>query len=865
MKNIISAAILLAIVFTAFGDTAERIKKYSGKNAKSLLELYSAKGTSDYIKFILDHSSPNDLAVLTPEYIKKNVDIALKAKEFKYSDVYGDDIFRHFVLPLRISQEPFEDWRERFYKEISPIVKDVEDIEEAAILVNIWAEEQMTYKPTHGKDQAPLTTIRRGYGRCEEMMIIYMAAARSVGIPVRSAGTPLWNFTDSNHAWVEVWTPSGWKYLGEPADRLNSTWFTRTTERASMINSTAFGYYDGDDIIERTANSTQMSSIKYYTDQWDKCIISIDDENSMPVEEADVVFYAVSWGGISPMAEMKSDKAGQVLLPLGRGSVFITAYKEGVGLGYSMFDTVEGEKDIRIALGKNTAVSDLDLNFRFLIPSSEKREKAEDKKYFEGKFELMKDNAALKRKDRLNSSKKTVEFASYFIKSYGCKEDEKQFGKQKKFLEKCEILGGNADTFLKVYKSIDKEDKKARKQKYAILSEMITQWDDKELCEMPDSASVKNAVDIYFEGRQKYLKTVPDTTFYKNVIAPTWTGGQVVQNGWQKEFYAEIKQLRSENMKTTVSDVLRWADSKVTVDSAFVYEYYSGSMNPLNIINMKSVPEFYRTKLIDSALKTLGIPTSWKGSLEYFNGKEFVSVEAGKEKKEEKIAEKELRLKIYADGAQVKAEPWGNFQFSSLEGGMINYSYFDGSSDSLDFLIKYPADEKKDLYVQAGIRNTNGDASVAVRKISQTEDSLVIRLKTPKEYLDATSDFSESEINIINSFSASLKKDGFKVILVRGVIPNEPTNRMTSLLIEKASEFKKANASLIIYTEIRDDDDIKEYDAVTKKKGDILIPETEDNEYPLIFVMNEKNSVIFSSKGYNMNIGDLILKKIKSK
>ncbi|HAQ60838.1 TPA: hypothetical protein DCR49_02365, partial [Candidatus Delongbacteria bacterium] len=97
------------------------------------------------------------------------------------------------------------------------------------------------------------------------MMIIYMAAARSVGIPVRSAGTSLWNFTDSNHAWIEVWTPEGWKYLGEPADQLNKTWFTKTTERASMITSMAFGYFKGEDVIEQKNNSTEISSIKYYT------------------------------------------------------------------------------------------------------------------------------------------------------------------------------------------------------------------------------------------------------------------------------------------------------------------------------------------------------------------------------------------------------------------------------------------------------------------------------------------------------------------------------------------------------------------------------------------------------------------------
>jgi hypothetical protein len=859
--------ILLFLICTLLlsQETAERIKIYSGKNAKSLLELYSAKDSSEYIKFILDHSSPNDLAVLTPSYIKTNVDLAVRTKEFKYSDQYDDEIFKHFVLPLRASQEPFEDWRERFYKEISPLVKDVPDIEEAAILVNLWAEEQMTYKPTHGKDQGPLTTIRRGYGRCEEMMIIYMAAARSVGIPVRSAGTPLWNFTDSNHAWVEVWTPSGWKYLGEPADRLNNTWFTRTTERASLITSTAFGYYKGDEIVEQSNNSTQMSSIKYYTDQWDKCVISIDDADAMPVEGADVVFYAVSWGGIFPMEKLKSDKHGQVIIPLGRGSVFITAFEKDKGFGYSLFDTVEGKKDIRIELGKSTELKDLDLNFRFQIASNEKKSGQTGKKYFENRFDLMKDNASFKRKERLNNAKKTSEFSSYYLKSHTFSNDEKFYSAQRSFLDKCDILGGNTDVFLKVYKSIDKSPKKNRVEKFRILSEIIKNWDDKELCEIPDSAAVSELVDILHTGRDRYRKNIPDTIFYKNVIAPTWTGGQVVQNGWQKEFYSHVKDLGAANIKNAVAEVLKWTDSKVTVDSAYVFEYYSGSLNPLEIMNMKIVPDFYRTKLTDAVLKILGIPTRWKGKLEYYNGKEFAVVEGEKGNFEEKITDKKLRIILLADGEKIKAEPWGNFLVSQLEDGQVDYYYFDGESDSLEYVIKYPQDKKKSLYVQAGIRNTNGDASIAVRKITQEEDSITISLDTPREYLDVTAEFSESGMGAIRELSSSEKSASYKVILVRGVIPNEPTNRMTALLTDKIREIVEKNASLLIYTEIRDDNDIAESPGLIKKKGDILIQETEDNDYPLVFVLNEKNRIVFASKGYNMNIGDLILKKIKKR
>ncbi|MBU4486753.1 MAG: transglutaminase-like domain-containing protein, partial [Candidatus Delongbacteria bacterium] len=794
MKKLALIIPLIFAVLLLCNDTAtiEKINKYSGKNAKGLLELYSQNENGEYIKFILDNSSPNDLAVLTPEYIKKNIELALKTKEFQYSKLYDENIFRHFVLPLRITQEPFEDWRERFYKELSPIVKDVSDIEEAAILVNIWTEEQMTYKPTHGKDQAPLTTIKRGYGRCEEMMIIYMAAARSVGVPVRSAGAPLWSFTDSNHAWVEVWTPTGWKYLGagESSDQLNKTWFTKTTERASIITSMAFGLYNGEDVIEQKNNSTEISTIKYYTDKWDKCTINIDDENGQPVENAKVIFYAVSWGGILPMQELQSDKNGQVNIPLGKGAIFMSAYEKEKGFGYSMFDTLEGTKDIRIEIKKNNKIKNTDLIFKFQIVSNDNDQKKELKKYFEGKFDLMKERASLKRSERFNNFKKTADFANYFLKSRSFEDNDKFYSMQKEFLNKCDILGGNADAFNKAFKSLVDESASAQRKKYCILTDIIQNWDIKELCEIPDSVAIRNLVDIFYEGKQKFKKVVPDTVFVQNVITPTWTGGQVVQNGWQKEFYEMIKCMRTPNIKSTVTDIISWVDSKVSVDSNFVFYYYSCPLNPIEIINMNSIPDYYRLKLIDSALKILGIPTRWKGQLEYYNGKKFVVLEKEDSKKEETIKEKKLRLSLYADGKKLKAEPWNNFLMSEFGDGELNYYYFDGKNDSLDYIITYPVNKEKNLYLQAAVRNTNGDANVSIKTLNQDEDSLRIDLITPKEYIDISTELREDDINIVRNYISELSMKGNKILMIRGVISNEPTQRMTSLLTDKAKEYK---------------------------------------------------------------------------
>jgi|GEM_PF-489054 len=865
-KSVIFVFAFINILLCSENGTIDKIKKYSGQKAAELTALYNQTENSGYVKFILDNSSPNDLAVLDSSFINENIRLALKTKELKYAGLYSESVFKHFVLPLRSSQEPFENWRGRFYKEIYPLVKDVADIEEAAILVNLWTEEQMTYKSTHGKDQGPLTTIRRGYGRCEEMMIIYMAAARSAGIPVRSSGSPLWSFTDSNHAWVEVWTPSGWKYLGagESSDQLNKTWFTKTTERASIISSMAFGNYNDEDIVEQKNNSTETSSIRYYTREWDKCTISVTDESGKPVEKALVVFYAVSWGGISPMQELKSDKNGIVNTPLGRGSVFVSAYDKEKGFGYSMFNTLEDAKEIGIVISRNNKIPETELVYKFQIVSKDDSFKNEQRQYFEGKFDLMKDKATLKRKDRLNNYKKTADFAGYFLKSRKYEDNEKFVNSQKDFLNNCDLLGGNTDSFIKAFQSIDNTSKNEKIGKFRILTDIIQNWDEKELCEIPDSAAVIDLVEILFEGKKEFRKSVPDSIFVRNVISPTWSGGQVVQNGWQKEFYGMIKGLRTSKLKTTAENVLSWADSNITVDSNFVFYYYSCPLNPLEIVNMGSVPEYYRSKLVDSALKMLGVPTMWKGQLEYFNGKEFVILEPKEGKKEEKVKEKEIRLSLYADGKKIKAEPWGNFQMSELADGELDYYYCDGKNDSLDFIITYPENKKKDLYIQAGIRNSNGDAHIVINPITQDEKELRIDLKTPKEYLDISGNFKAEAINSVKNYISSINLKGKNILMIRGAVQNEPTQRMTSLLLEKLKEYKENSANLVIYTENRDDSEINEAEGLIKKKGGILIQDTAAENYPVVILFDENNNVIFASKGYNMNIGDLLLKKIRN-
>ncbi|MDP8315113.1 MAG: transglutaminase-like domain-containing protein [Candidatus Celaenobacter antarcticus] len=856
MKKLFIVLLLFSITFIYANELTitEKIEKYSGENADELTQLLETQegDTLRYLNFLLENCSNNDLSVLTEDYLMTNIEFAIKAKKFKYAN-YSEDIFRHFVLPHRVSQEPLEDWREKFYTELKPLVENVEDIKEAAILVNLWALEQITFKQTSGRDQAPLTTIKRGIGRCEEMMILYIAAARSVGIPTRTASVPFWNFTNNNHAWVEIWTPDGWKYTGgaEPANSLNKAWFTKTSQRATLITSRAFGNYESKNTIKRKDNVTTISSIEYYTD-FEYVQIKVKDEENKLVTDANVVLYAASYGGLFPITELKSDENGLVKIPLGKGTVFVTAFKDDK-LGYSILNTMENNS-LEITLSENNGLNE-HFNFLFPIPF-ENSDKAEQKEVLGDKYKLMRENADLKRKDRLNSQKKNIELVKYYDLSEKAEKQDSTFLKNREeFLKKCDDIAGNIQQFLYLL------DKTNNPQEIEIIVNMIEKWNIKELCEIPDSTAIQTVVDIFIQAKNNF-PSIPDSVFVDNVIGFTWRSATPPQNGWQKDFYPKIEKLIAKNPAKTVKKVIKWVDKNIVVDEDFVWTYFSGSLNPNDILNMKTVPEFYRTKLINSTLKLLGVPIQWKGRLEFFDGKDFVAVEE-KDKKEEQDHKKFITVSIFVDGEKVKADSYENFLIAKLsEEGAISNTYFDGENDSLDYKANYRYKDDDNVYIESFVRNRNGDANIIVKSI-EVLDSVKIELITPKEYLDNSDKWcDETKQNIINVVEKG-DSISFKLLFVRGEIPTEPEERMLEQLSAKTENFQKNNIELILYSEMRaiaDLDDLKgKFKIIT---GNKIISENIEN-YPILFLLDKENEIVFSSIGYNMGISDLLLKKVK--
>lgn len=310
----------------------------------------------DY-RFLLANLPLSDLATLTAEDLRRNIQLARRTRTlFPWSASVPEELWRSYVLPHRISQEPFTHWRARFLAELEPRLAGL-SMSRAALEVNHWCHEQATYRPTDVRDQDPLSTCRAGFGRCEEEMILAIAALRSVGIPARQCYTPYWAHSNDNHAWVELWCEGSWSYLGacEPAPELNQAWFSAPARRAMLVVSQAFGDVpdETEPVLRREGRSTSVNSTSVYGPV--KTLkLQVTDARGRPLPGRRVVFHLYNYGGWLPALVQTADREGRVELLCGLGSWLITA-SDGKRMG-SLF--VEAEtREVRLVLDKPERLS----------------------------------------------------------------------------------------------------------------------------------------------------------------------------------------------------------------------------------------------------------------------------------------------------------------------------------------------------------------------------------------------------------------------------------------------------------------------------------------------------------------------------
>lgn len=283
------------------------------------------------LTFLYAYMPIGDITDYSGEYYLENLRLSEQTRrEMPWGKVIPEDLFRHFVLPIRINNENLDDSRKVFYGELKERVKNL-SMKDAILEVNHWCHEKVVYRPSDARTSSPLASVKTAYGRCGEESTFAVAALRAVGIPARQVYTPRWAHTDDNHAWVEAWADGKWYFLGacEPEPVLNLGWFNAPASRGMLMHTKVFGRYNGpEEIMLETPNYTEINVIDNYAPTA-KAVVTVTDTEGKPVADAKVEFKIYNYAEFYTVATKYTDAEGKTSLTAGKGDMLVWASDGG--------------------------------------------------------------------------------------------------------------------------------------------------------------------------------------------------------------------------------------------------------------------------------------------------------------------------------------------------------------------------------------------------------------------------------------------------------------------------------------------------------------------------------------------------------
>ncbi len=223
--------------------TIAQVLESAGENKlqieKALAEIEPEYKTG--MEFLIRNMPEQDCRTLSADFLLENVRLAYQAwKNAKWQAEVPEEVFLNNVLPYCVVNETRDAWRKDFMERFAPLIKDCQTPGEAAAVLNgqIFGIVQVKYSTKRPKpDQSPAESMKAGLASCSGLSILLIDACRSLGIPARFVGTPLWADGSGNHSWVEVWDKGDWHFTGAceaTGKDLNQGWFSGRASQAIM-------------------------------------------------------------------------------------------------------------------------------------------------------------------------------------------------------------------------------------------------------------------------------------------------------------------------------------------------------------------------------------------------------------------------------------------------------------------------------------------------------------------------------------------------------------------------------------------------------------------------------------------------------
>lgn len=699
--NLIS--ILLYVFLTLKDFSLEEVLQRAGENKKEVQEFISKakeKGYEDWAYFLL-HSMPDvDLVNLSAKEFISYFDALKKNKErVRWRDKIDDFLFYHYILPHRVSQEPLENFTQLYKDTLYELIEDAKDMREAVLRINEWVFTKMKYEPTERWDQNALTTIKRGFGRCEEMANLFIKALRTVYIPTRKVYTPWWPFTDGNHAWVEVWIDGKWRFLGggEPTE-LDNAWFAIPSKRVAIVLGPVYGEMEKgkEPIYKKKKGLTIINSTPNYLKPIELSVKVFKED--VPQESVGVYLCVYNYSSLPPVAYKLTDKEGKANFLVGMTDLFVYAEKDFLK-SYMIYRPTEKEKDTIVL---NLKAMDIpDTSFWLYT------RRIEEKKRKEPSY-----------KPNYDSLKVLQQFHLAYIKMLDSSVvDVVKSSEEKKLLKILYNSRGNGKSLASFYQNLS-DTLKSIFIPYcdALPPKDLVALDTSWLMAQLEASSISKKYATEFLVPESLYQdyVLPDRILYE------WF------RGWRSDLQERFWDLRKANIENTVKSVVSWTEKNI--QKVEERGYFGPMMNPRDVFLARRATNLERYVFIAGLLRSFGIPARIKWdykAVEYWDGEWKVK---SFEKETEEKEKGRVALKFYDQEKDVtqKMRYYYDFSVTTFE----EYpKRLEPSLDTLDGWKTATLDKGK-YWVITGWRNAYGDAYVRLKKVEAKEDTEWVKANT---------------------------------------------------------------------------------------------------------------------------------------
>ena len=808
------------------------------------------------LEFLYAYMPLTDLADYDGEFFLKQVDGAFEAREyFDWGKDIPEDIFRHFVLVYRINNEYLDTARTVFFEELKDRVKGM-SMTDAALEVNHWCHEKVTYRGTDGRTSAPLALVKTSWGRCGEESVLTATALRAVGIPARQCYTPRWVHTDSNHAWVEVWIDGKWQYLGacEPEAELNVAWFTAPSKRAMMVHTNVFGLYDGP---EENNNKTELySTINLTTNYAETRVLDVlvVDENEQPVKDATVQFKVYNYSEFYPIVKSKSDAGGKASIITGYGDVLVWA---SIGDRYGYVKSAADVNSVKVILNRVQG-TEYDEMIEMNPPKERTVEALSEDK--------IKTNAVrLAQEDSIRNAYMSTFAGEAEAESLAQKTN---FDKQKL----SNYLTAAQGNWKEIYSFIESE--KDNQYLFPFLESLL----DKDLRDTPAAYLRDHISDV---GKVK--EGTPENMIAEYILSPRI--GLELITPWRKKLQNVLGDDKIMQYQNNVSELVQFVKDYIRINDTD--NYYNCRITPWGVYELKISDKQSRDIFFVAACRSCGIPARLEKATskpQYFDGGRWVDA----------VFEQPILNSVNPMAKVVFVNSKNNVVMPSYENHFTLARFDNGDFRTLDFygdpnLAKYPATltlETGYYRYMVGSRANDGSVTANIYYFELKEgDSKNIEIVLPepegKMQVMGIVDMN-SIVQLADGTKNTLKElsNGKGIILCFADPGKEPTKHILQDLPAQAQSFDQWGGGVLFM--VPDDKLSVVFDATAFKglpnstlwgtdfgrtllgqAAGALQVDVQDN-FPLTLYLNNNGGILYYSLGYRIGIGENLLRTIRA-